>query len=164
MFTKPLKFLATGLTTLALVGGSALGQAQNTIVDVAVANGSFKTLVAAVKAAGLAETLSSPGPFTVFAPTDAAFAKLPKEQIELLLKDKEKLKGVLLGHVLAGSYNAAAVSKMHDGDKVKTASGKEFTLGLKNNVVTVNGSVVSKTDIQASNGVIHAIDTVILPK
>ena len=77
MFTKSLKFVAAGLTTLALIGGSAIAQAQNTIVDVAVANGSFKTLVVALKAAGLVDTLSSPGPFTVFAPTDAAFAKLP---------------------------------------------------------------------------------------
>ena len=78
------------------------------------------------------------------------------------MKDKERLKGVLLHHVLAGTYPAATVTKMHDGERVKTASGEEVTLGLKNNQVTVNGAVVSKTDIQASNGIIHAIDTVIM--
>ena len=86
-----------------------------------------------------------------------------KEQIDTLMKDKAKLKGILLFHVVPGNLSAAAMRKMHDGDKVKTVSGKEFTLGLKDNVVTVNGANVSKRDIQAWNGVIHAIDTVIMP-
>jgi uncharacterized surface protein with fasciclin (FAS1) repeats len=135
----------------------------NDIVETAAAAGNFKTLASALREADLVNTLKGAGPYTVFAPTDAAFAKLPKAEIESLLKDKEKLKGILLFHVLPGNLSAAAVGKMHDGDKVKTVSGKEFTLGLKDNVVTVNGANVSKTDIQASNGVIHAIDTVITP-
>lgn len=135
----------------------------NDIVETAAAAGNFKTLASALREADLVNTLKGAGPYTVFAPTDTAFAKLPKAEIESLLKDKEKLKGILLFHVLPGNLSAAAVGKLHDGDKMKTVSGKEFTLGLKNNVVTVNGSVVSKTDIQASNGVIHAIDTVIMP-
>ena len=135
----------------------------NDIIETATAAGNFKTLASALREAGLVNTLKGAGPYTVFAPTDAAFAKLPKAEIESLLKDKEKLKGILLFHVLPGSLSAAAVGKMHDGDKVKTVSGKEFTLGLKDNLVTVNGALVSKTDIQASNGVIHAIDTVIMP-
>ena len=133
------------------------------IIETATAAGNFKTLAAALREADLVSTLKGAGPYTVFAPTDAAFAKLPKAEVEALLKDKEKLKGILLFHVLPGSYSSSAVHKMHDGDKVKTVSGKEFTLGLKNNVVTVNGSVVSKTDIVASNGFIHAIDTVLRP-
>lgn len=136
---------------------------SNDIIETAATAGNFKTLGAALREADLVKTLQGAGPYTVFAPTDAAFAKLPKEQVDALLKDKEKLKGILLFHVLPGNLSAAAVGKMHDGDKVKTVSGKEFTLGLKDNVVTVNGATVSKTDIQASNGVIHAIDTVIMP-
>ena len=136
---------------------------NNDIIETAATAGNFKTLGAALREADLVKTLQGAGPYTVFAPTDAAFAKLPKEQVDALLKDKEKLKGILLFHVLPGNLSAAAVGKMHDGDKVKTVSGKEFTLGLKDNVVTVNGATVSKTDIQASNGVIHAIDTVIMP-
>jgi len=136
---------------------------SNDIIETAAAAGNFKTLASALREADLVNTLKGAGPYTVFAPTDAAFAKLPKAEVESLLKDKEKLKGILLFHVLPGNLSAAAVGKMHDGDKVKTVSGKEFTLGLKDNVVTVNGAIVSKTDIQASNGVIHAIDTVIMP-
>ncbi len=133
------------------------------IIDTAAAAGNFKTLATAINEAGLVQTLKGTGPYTVFAPTDAAFAKLPRSDYDTLLKDKEKLKGVLLFHVLPGNISSAAVGKMHDGDKVKTVNGKSVTLGLKNNEVTVNGAHVSKTDIQASNGVIHAIDTVIMP-
>jgi len=136
---------------------------KNDIIETAAAAGTFKTLASALREADLVNTLKGAGPYTVFAPTDAAFAKLPKAEIDSLLKDKEKLKGILLFHVLPGNLSAAAVGKMHDGDKMKTVSGKEFTLGLKNDVVTVNGAVVGKTDMQASNGVIHAIDTVIRP-
>ena len=135
----------------------------NDIIETATAAGNFKTLAAALREADLVNTLKGAGPYTVFAPTDAAFAKLPKAEVDALLKDKEKLKGILLFHVLPGSLSSSAVHKMRDGDKVKTVSGKEFTLGLKGNVVTVNGSVVSKTDISASNGIIHAIDTVLRP-
>jgi uncharacterized surface protein with fasciclin (FAS1) repeats len=133
------------------------------IVETATAAGNFKTLAGALRDADLVSTLKGTGPYTVFAPTDAAFAKLPKGELDTLLKDKEKLKGILLFHVLPGSVSSQAVNKMHDGDKMKTVNGKEFTLGLKNSQVTVNGAIVGKSDIQASNGVIHAIDTVIMP-
>ena len=99
----------------------------------------------------------------MFAPTDAAFEKLPKADVDALLNDKAKLENVLLFHVLPGTLPSSTVLRMSDGDKVKTVSGKEFTLGLKNSQVTVNGARVSKTDIAASNGVIHAIDSVIMP-
>jgi len=135
----------------------------NDIIDTAFAAGTFKTLSFALNEAGLTSTLKGAGPYTVFAPTDAAFEKLPKGTVESLYKDKEKLKGLLLSHVLSGNVSGSAVGKMHEGDKVKTISGKEFTVSLKNNVVTVNGATMSKTDIQASNGVIHAIDSVIMP-
>ena len=133
------------------------------IIETAAAAGTFKTLASALREADLVNTLKGTGPYTVFAPTDEAFAKLPKAEIESLLKDKEKLKGILLFHVLPGSYPSSEVNKMRDGDKVKTVSGKEFTVGFKNDVLTVNGAIVSKTDLPASNGVIRAIDTVIRP-
>jgi len=133
------------------------------IIDTASAAGNFKTLSSALKEAGLVVTLKSGGPYTVFAPTDAAFEKLPKAEVDALLKDKAKLKNVLLFHVLPGTLPSSTVLRMSDGDKVKTVSGKEFTLGLKNSQVTVNGALVSKADITASNGVIHAIDSVIMP-
>jgi len=136
---------------------------NNDIIETTTANGNFKTLGNALREADLVKTLKGAGPYTVFAPTDAAFAKLPREETERLLKDKEKLKGVLLFHVVPGKLSTETVSQMHDGDKLKTVSGKEFTLGLKNDVVTVNGANVSKGDIQASNGIIHPIDTVIMP-
>lgn len=133
------------------------------IMETAAAAGTFRTLAAALREAGLVKTLEGRGPYTVFAPTDAAFARLAKAEIDSLLQDKEKLKGILLFHVLPGNLSRAEVDKMHDGDRMKTVSGKEFTLGLKDNVVTVNGAVVGRTDMRASNGVIHAIDAVIRP-
>ena len=160
MFTKSLKLVATGLTTLALIGGSALAQAQNTIVDVAVANGNFKTLVAAVKAAGLADTLSSPGPFTVFAPTDAAFAKLPAGTVDALLKDIPKLKAILTYHVVSGAVMAKDVKT----GMVPTVNGQSLDVKADASGVTVNGAKVVTADVKASNGVIHVIDTVVLPK
>ncbi len=160
MFTRSLKFVATGLTTLALIGGSAVAQAQNTIVDVAVANGNFKTLVAAVKAAGLAETLSSPGPFTVFAPTDAAFAKLPAGTVDALLKDIPKLKAILTYHVVSGAVMAKDVKT----GMVPTVNGQSLDVKADAMGVTVNGAKVTTADVKASNGVIHVIDTVLLPK
>ena len=160
MFTKSLKFVATGLTTLALIGGSALAQAQNAIVDVAVANGNFKTLVAAVKAAGLAETLSSPGPFTVFAPTDAAFAKLPAGTVDALLKDIPKLKAILTYHVVSGAVMAKDVKT----GMMPTVNGQSLDVKADAMGVTVNGAKVTTADVKASNGVIHVIDTVLLPK
>lgn len=132
------------------------------IVEVASKAGSFKTLVAAVKAAGLVETLKGKGPFTVFAPTDAAFAKLPEGTVAELLKpeNKEKLVAILTYHVVPGKVMAADVKTM----TVKAVSGKELSIKVEDGKVTVNDATVVKTDIAASNGVIHVIDSVVLPK
>ncbi len=134
---------------------------QNNIVAVASSAGIFNTLCAAVKAAGLVETLQGVGPFTVFAPTDEAFAKLPKGTVEDLLKpeNKEKLVAILTYHVVAGKVMAADVKTMG----VKTVNGKELATKVTDGSVTVNNAKVIKTDVAASNGVIHVIDTVVLP-
>lgn len=129
------------------------------IVDTAVSAGSFKTLVTAVQAAGLVDTLKGPGPFTVFAPTDEAFAKIPKDQLDALLKDKAKLTKVLTYHVVPGKVMAKDVK----AGKVKTVQGSELTIGTSGGVTVDNAKVVS-TDVNASNGVIHVIDTVLMPK
>ena len=129
------------------------------IVDTAKSAGSFNTLVAAVQAAGLVDTLKGPGPFTVFAPTDAAFAKIPKAKLDALLKDKAALTKVLTYHVVPGSVMAADVKP---GD-VKTVEGSTLTVGMKGKQVMVDKANVVKTDIQADNGVIHVIDSVIMP-
>ncbi len=131
------------------------------IVAVAAGNGSFKTLVAAVKAAGLVETLQGPGPFTVFAPTDEAFAKLPKGTVEDLLKpeNKAKLVAILTYHVVAAKVMAADVKTM----KAKTVNGQELDVKVADGGITINNAKVVKTDVAASNGVIHVIDTVLLP-
>ncbi|MFO0945804.1 MAG: fasciclin domain-containing protein [Planctomycetota bacterium] len=134
--------------------------ASKDIVDVAVGAGSFKTLVTAVQAAGLVDTLKSPGPFTVFAPTDEAFAALPAGTLDSLLKDKEKLKQVLLYHVVPGKVMAADVVKLKSA---KTAEGALATVSVQGDVVKIDDAKVVKTDIPASNGVIHVIDKVILP-
>ena len=137
--------------------------ASNTIVDIAVADGRFKTLVAAVQAAGLVETLSGAGPFTVFAPTDDAFAKLPAGTVETLLKpeNKQKLTDILLYHVVSGKVMAADVVKL---TKAPTVLGKDVTITVKDGKVFLNDTVqVIITDIEASNGVIHVIDQVLLP-
>jgi transforming growth factor-beta-induced protein len=138
-------------------------QAKKDIVDTAVAAGSFTTLVSAVKAADLVSTLKGPGPFTVFAPTDAAFAKLPKGTLEDLLKpeNKAKLQAILTYHVVSGKVMAADVVKM---ESAKTVNGQMLTINTTDGVVTVDNSRVGKTDIESSNGVIHVIDTVMLPK
>lgn len=136
---------------------------MSNIVETAVAAGNFKTLAAALTAGHLIDTLSGAGPFTVFAPTDAAFAKLPKADLDALLKDQAKLKKVLTYHVLAGKVMAADVTKMKDGAKVKTVEGEDLTLHLQGGQVKFNNSNVTKTDIDASNGVIHVIDTVLMP-
>ena len=115
------------------------------------------------KAAGLVETLQGDGPFTVFAPTNAAFAKLPKATLEALLKDKKALTAILTYHVVSGKVMAADVVKLKDGTKVKTVNGAEVKIGTKKGV-KVNDSNVVKTYIEASNGVIHVIDTVLIPK
>lgn len=133
------------------------------IIETAVAAGNFKTLAQAITAANLGETLAGAGPFTVFAPSDEAFAKVPRKDLDALLADKAKLKKVLTFHVLPGKVMAADVAKMKDGSKVKTVEGSELTLDLTNNAVRFNGSKVTKSDIATSNGVIHVIDTVLMP-
>jgi uncharacterized surface protein with fasciclin (FAS1) repeats len=134
------------------------------IVETAVAAGQFKTLAAALEAAGLIDALTGEGPFTVFAPTDEAFAKLPAGTVESLLKpeNKEKLKSILLYHVIPGSVTAKQVTKLN-GRSVKTLEGSSIKVGTMNGV-TVDDARVTKTNIHASNGVIHVIDTVLMPK
>jgi len=150
-----------------LAGALAMTVAPSTasaadIVETAVA-GNFNTLVAAVKAAGLVDTLKGPGPFTVFAPTDEAFAKLPPGTLESLLKpeNKAKLQSILTYHVVAGKVLAKDVVKL---DSAKTVEGQSVTIKTLNGAVMVDGAHVTKTDIVASNGVIHVIDSVLLPK
>ena len=160
---------AIGLTVMLLgmmVVGSpqtAKAQAQQDIVDTAIAAGSFKTLVAAIQAAGSVETLKGPGPFTVFAPTDEAFAKLPAGTLENLLKpeNKAKLQGILTYHVVSGKVLAADVMRM---TSAKTVNGQRVSIAAKNGTVKVDNAEVVKTDIATSNGVIHVINAVVLPK
>jgi uncharacterized surface protein with fasciclin (FAS1) repeats len=154
-------------TSLALVGmlAAAPAGAQQTrnIVDTAVAAGSFTTLARALTAADLASTLQGPGPFTVFAPTDEAFAKLPAGTLDDLLKpeNKDKLRRILTYHVVPGEVRAADVVKLQSA---KAVSGDTVTVKVRDGKVHVDDANVIQTDIQASNGVIHVIDTVILPK
>ena len=168
-----LKFLAIAVITLSSVFSTAT--AQKTVVDIAVGSKDHSTLVAAVKAAGLVETLQSAGPFTVFAPVNTAFAKLPAGTVENLLKPESKatLVKILTYHVVAGNLDAAAVVKaIKDGGgkvAVKTVSGGTLTASLKDGKVILtdeNGGVstVVATDLKAGNGVVHVIDTVVLPK
>ncbi len=146
---------------VAAMPAAANVKADKDIVDTAVAAGSFNTLVAAVKEAGLVETLKSAGPFTVFAPTDAAFAKIPKAKLDALLKNKEALKKVLLYHVVAGNVMAKDVVTMK---MAKTVEGASAKITVKGSKVMVDNANVVKTDIVCTNGVIHVIDTVIMPK
>jgi uncharacterized surface protein with fasciclin (FAS1) repeats len=143
----------------ATLAASTLAAHAADIVDTAVAAGSFKTLVTAVQAAGLVDTLKGKGPFTVFAPTDEAFAKIPKADLDALLKDKAKLTAVLTYHVVPGKVMAKDVK----AGKVKTVQGSELTLGTTGGV-TVDGAKVVKADIVADNGVIHVVDSVLMPK
>jgi len=131
------------------------------IVDTAVAAGQFKTLAAALTAAGLVDTLKGDGPFTVFAPTDEAFAKLPAGTLDALLKDIPKLKGILTYHVVAGKVMAADVVKLKSAT---TVNGQSVKIKAEGGKVMVDNANVVKTDIECSNGVIHVIDAVILPK
>ena len=139
--------------------GVAFSVQAKDIVDTAVAAGNFKTLATALTAAGLIDTLKGPGPFTVFAPTDAAFAKIPKADLDALLKDKAKLTSVLTYHVVPGKVMAADVK----AGKVKTVQGSDITITTTNGVM-VDAAKVTATDIMADNGVIHVIDSVIMPK
>ena len=156
---------ATVVVALVLGSSSWVSAAEKSkdIVDTAVAAGSFKTLTAAVGAAGLVETLKGKGPFTVFAPTDEAFEKLPPGTVESLLKpeNKAKLVKILTYHVVAGKVLAADVVKL---SKAKTVEGSEVKITVNDGKVKVDNANVVKTDIVTSNGVIHVIDAVILPK
>jgi uncharacterized surface protein with fasciclin (FAS1) repeats len=153
---------AVALTVAPIAAAPAVAQTKD-IVDTAVAAGSFKTLAAALKAAGLVETLKGPGPFTVFAPTDEAFAKLPAGTVEMLLKpeNKAKLTRILTSHVVAGKVMAADAAKL---TSAKAVSGDTLAIAAQGGGVTIDKAKVVKADIAASNGVIHVIDTVILPK
>ena len=135
---------------------------EKDIVDTAVAAGSFNTLAAALGAAGLVDTLKGEGPFTVFAPTDEAFAKLPEGTVEELLKpeNKAKLQSILTYHVVAGKVGSGEVVKL---DSAKTVNGKEAKISVSDGKVMIDSAQVIKTDIKASNGIIHVIDSVILP-
>ena len=155
---KKLKSLLAAAASLFIAADSQAGD----IVDVAASNKSFSTLVTAVKAAGLVETLKGEGPYTVFAPTDEAFAKLPKGTLENLLKpeNKQKLVAILTYHVVPGKVMAKDVKS----GKVKTASGSSFKMKVSKKGVWVDNTKVVATDVKADNGVIHVIDAVILPK
>jgi uncharacterized surface protein with fasciclin (FAS1) repeats len=153
---------AAALAVVGLIAVSPLSadhHGKKDIVDTAVAAGQFTTLAAALKAAGLIDTLKGKGPFTVFAPTDAAFAKLPAGTVEGLLKDKAKLTKILTYHVVPGKVLAADVVKLKEA---KTVEGSTVTIDTSNGV-KINNATVVKTDVEASNGVIHVIDTVIMP-
>jgi uncharacterized surface protein with fasciclin (FAS1) repeats len=150
-------------TSVSAIGASA--RAAEDIVDTAAKAGSFNTLVAAVKAAGLVDTLKGKGPFTVFAPTDEAFKNLPSGTLESLLKpeNKKKLVSILTYHVVPGSYDAARITaKKSKKYGIKSVQGAKITVDTRNGV-KVSGANVTKTDIKASNGVIHVIDAVIMP-
>jgi uncharacterized surface protein with fasciclin (FAS1) repeats len=144
-------------------GNSAFAQSTKDIVDTAVAAGDFKTLAAALQAAGLVDTLKGPGPFTVFAPTDEAFAKLPAGTVEDLLKpeNKQKLISILTYHVVAGRVMAKEVVTLHEA---KTVNGQDVKIMVEGGKVMADNANVIKTDIQCTNGVIHVIDTVLLPQ
>jgi uncharacterized surface protein with fasciclin (FAS1) repeats len=147
------------LIAAVLTAGAVLSAQAKDIVDTAVGAGNFKTLATALQAAGLVDTLKGKGPFTVFAPTDEAFAKVPKADLDALLKDKAKLTAVLTYHVVPGKVMAADVR----AGKVKTVQGSELTIGTQGGV-TVDAAKVIKTDIVADNGVIHVIDSVVIPR
>ena len=160
------RFYGIAIAALLLVfscSSNAFAAGKKDIVDTAVAAGNFKTLTAALQAAGLVDTLKGKGPFTVFAPTDEAFAKLPAGTVEDLLKpeNKDKLISILTYHVVAGKVMAKDVVKLSDA---KTLNGKSVKIMVQNGKVMVDDANVIKTDIVCSNGVIHVIDSVLLPK
>jgi len=161
-----MKRISRMLAGLAVVGATLSPVAAHAadIVDTAVSAGQFKTLAAALQAAGLVDTLKGPGPFTVFAPTDAAFAKLPAGTVEDLLKpeNKEKLKGILTYHVVPGKVMSSALAGKKS--EAKTVQGTLVLIDATGASVMVQEATVTKADVAATNGVIHVIDTVILPK
>ena len=160
LMTATLFGLLAAIGSFASRPAVAADEPTKDIVDTAVAADKFKTLVTAVKAAELVETLKGEGPFTVFAPTDEAFAKLSKETLYALLKDKKALASVLTFHVVSGKVMAADVVKL---ESAKTVQGETVKIVVKDGKVTINGANVVKTDIVCKNGVIHVIDAVLLP-
>jgi uncharacterized surface protein with fasciclin (FAS1) repeats len=158
--TLAVTILLVFLSSTALIASS---HTKMDIVDTAVKAGSFNTLVAAVQAAGLAETLKGEGPFTVFAPTDDAFAKLPAGTVEDLLKpeNKDKLAAILTYHVVSGKVMAKDVMTMKEA---KTVNGESVTISMETDTVMIDNAKVVTPDIECSNGIIHVIDTVIMPK
>ena len=160
---KFLLTLSAGILSLALSAFSIAGghEAKKDIVDTAIANGSFGTLVTALEVAGLVETLKGEGPFTVFAPTDAAFAKIPADTLNALLADKAALTGVLTYHVVAGKVMSGDVVKLTEA---KTVNGQLVAIKVVDGKVFIDGAQVITADVKASNGVIHVIDSVIIPK
>ena len=151
---------ATALGSSASASTSSRAAGGKNIVQTAVAAGQFTTLVSLVKKAGLATTLSGMGPFTVFAPTDAAFAKVPKATLTALGNNKAKLRAVLLYHVLKGRVTAAQAMKV---SSAKTLNGKSLTIRVRSGKVIVGGATVVKADVKASNGIIHVINKVLIP-
>lgn len=160
------KIIFPSLTALALAStmgisaAPATAQATGDIVETAEAAGSFATLLQAAQAAGLVDVLKSEGPYTVFAPTDEAFAKIPEADLNALLADPEALSAVLLYHVVPGRVSASQVVEM---DSAETAQGETVSIEVADGSVRVNGALVVATDVEASNGIIHVIDTVLLP-
>jgi len=161
--SSPVAFSAPDGGSGAVKDNSAPAQARADIVDTAVGTGQFNTLAAALKAAGLIDTLKGPGPFTVFAPTDAAFAALPAGTVESLLKPEnhEKLVAILTYHVVPGRVTAAQVERM---DAATTVQGGKVAIRASGGAVTINGARVVSADVAASNGVIHVIDKVLIPE
>jgi len=151
------------VAVLSACASTPTGTTPKNIVQVASENGSFNTLVAAVKAAGLAETLQGAGPFTVFAPTDAAFAKLPAGTVDALLANKEALTSILTYHVLSGRTVASDITR-NNGAMPATVNGQPLSITVREGKVYVNGAQVVIADVPASNGVIHVIDAVLMPK
>jgi uncharacterized surface protein with fasciclin (FAS1) repeats len=157
------KLALAAVTAVALtIGGADARAAEKDLIETAVSAGQFQTLVTALNAAGLVDTLNGPGSFTVFAPTDAAFAKLPAGTVESLLKpeNKARLTAILTYHVVPGTVMAADVVKLK---QAKTVNGQMIAVKANGEVVTINNAKVTASDVVASNGVIHVIDTVILP-
>jgi len=148
-------------TSLLISGDKKSDSSKKDIVTIAVESGKFNTLAKALTETGLVEALKGEGPFTVFAPTDDAFAKLPKGTIEALLKDKEALKKILLYHVVSGKVTSKEVVNLK---KAETLSGKNIKIQFTEGTVILNDSKVTTADVMASNGVIHIIDTVLIPK
>ncbi|HEX5028536.1 MAG TPA: fasciclin domain-containing protein [Gaiellaceae bacterium] len=152
--------LALGAITVAVLASTGSATQQRTIAQTAAGSPQFSTLTTLLKKAGLVSTLGRSGPYTVFAPTNAAFAKVPKQTLNALLADKAKLKAVLLYHVVPGKVTAAKVVKL---TSAKTANGEPVRIRVKGSAVYVNGARVTKADVMAANGVIHVIDSVLVP-